>query len=177
MKSPSAHPAFWYHHWLSVSQPASPAAGNTTPTTSGSTACTDCLRGSARTWRSFHHPRLQHPGWPSPADMLPRPCASQCSTVSLRSCHSSPTSGLVSFVNRITPPLRSTLITSASTLLRAAPPLTPASVFLLILTYGVCHLSFPFPSGARFSRSIPKPVLSSCRLYAGCRQVRKQVPS
>src|SRR5271155_4088663 len=34
-----------------------------------------------------------------------------------------------------------------------------------------------FPSGARFSRSLPKPVLSSCRLYTDCRQVRKQVAS
>src|SRR5471032_3114409 len=46
-----------------------------------------------------------------------------------------------------------------------------------ILPYGVCHLSFPFTSRARFSRSIPKPELSSCRLYTGCRRVRKQVSS
>jgi len=32
-----------------------------------------------------------------------------------------------------------------------------------ILPYGVCHLSFPFSSRAKFSRSLPKPVLSSCR--------------
>ena len=44
-----------------------------------------------------------------------------------------------------------------------------------ILPHGVCHLSFPFSSEARFSRSIPKPVLSSCRLYTDCRRVRKQV--
>src|ERR1700691_5545933 len=44
-----------------------------------------------------------------------------------------------------------------------------------ILPHGVCHLSFPFTSEARFSRSIPKPVLSSCRLYTDCRRVRKQV--
>src|ERR1700724_1172901 len=44
-----------------------------------------------------------------------------------------------------------------------------------ILPHGVCHLSFPFSSEARFSRSIPKPVLSSCRLYPDCRRVRKQV--
>ena len=29
----------------------------------------------------------------------------------------------------------------------------------------------------RFSRSIPKPALESCRLYAGCRRDRKQVSS
>src|SRR5271157_2147520 len=37
-----------------------------------------------------------------------------------------------------------------------------------ILPHGVCHLSFPFTSRTKFSRSIPKPVLSSCRLYTGC---------
>src|ERR1035441_8791139 len=46
-----------------------------------------------------------------------------------------------------------------------------------ILPRGVCHLSFPFPSRTKFSRSLPKPVSSSCRLYTGCRQDRKQVPS
>ena len=43
--------------------------------------------------------------------------------------------------------------------------------------YGICHLSFPFISRTRFSRSIPEPVLSSCRLYTDCHRVRKQVPS
>jgi hypothetical protein len=46
-----------------------------------------------------------------------------------------------------------------------------------ILPHGVCHLLFPLTSGIRFSRSIPKPVLSSCRLYTDCRRVRKQVSS
>ena len=46
-----------------------------------------------------------------------------------------------------------------------------------ILPHGVCHLSFPFSSRTKFSRSIPKPVLSSCRLYTGCHRVRKQVSS
>src|SRR5260221_10632606 len=50
----------------------------------------------------------------------------------------------------------------------------PCSV-IGILPHGVCHLSFPFSSEARFSRSVPKPVLSSCRLYTDCRRVRKQV--
>src|SRR3954449_1300555 len=44
-----------------------------------------------------------------------------------------------------------------------------------VLPHGVGHLSFPFASGARFSRSVPKPVLRSCRLYTGCHRVRKQV--
>src|SRR6266436_6761935 len=46
-----------------------------------------------------------------------------------------------------------------------------------ILSHGVCHLSFPLPSRTRFSRSIPKPVLSSCRLYTDCHRDRKQVSS
>ena len=46
-----------------------------------------------------------------------------------------------------------------------------------ILPCGVCHLSFPFASETRFSRSISKPVLSSCRLYTDCHRARKQVTS
>jgi len=46
-----------------------------------------------------------------------------------------------------------------------------------IFPYGVCHLSFPFSSRAKFSCSIPKPALSSCRLYTDCHRNRKQVPS
>ncbi len=38
-------------------------------------------------------------------------------------------------------------------------------------------MSFPFTSGARFSRSVPKPALRSCRLYTGCHRARKQVSS
>jgi hypothetical protein len=46
-----------------------------------------------------------------------------------------------------------------------------------ILSHGVCHSSFPFTSRTRFSRSIPEPVLSSCRLYTDCHRARKQVSS
>ena len=46
-----------------------------------------------------------------------------------------------------------------------------------ILSHGVCHLSFSFASRTRFSRSIPEPVLSSCRLYTDCHRARKQVSS
>ena len=46
-----------------------------------------------------------------------------------------------------------------------------------ILPRGFCHLSFPLSSRTKFSRSIPKPVLSSCRLYTGCHRDRKQVSS
>ena len=34
-------------------------------------------------------------------------------------------------------------------------------------------MSFPFSSRTKFSRSVPKPVSSSCRLYTGCRRDRK----
>jgi hypothetical protein len=46
-----------------------------------------------------------------------------------------------------------------------------------ILPRGVCHLSFPFASKARFSRSVLKPVASSCHLYTGCRLDSKQESS
>ena len=46
-----------------------------------------------------------------------------------------------------------------------------------ILPHGFCHLSFPFVSATRFSRSAPKPALSSCRLYTDCHRDRKQVSS
>ena len=57
------------------------------------------------------------------------------------SCHSSPQSRLVTFVNRITRFLRSARITRASSLLRATPPLVPASVLFLMVA-AICH----FPS-------------------------------
>ena len=46
-----------------------------------------------------------------------------------------------------------------------------------ILPCGVCHLSFSFASETRFSRSIPKPVLGSCRLYTDCHRAHRQVTS
>src|SRR4051794_29046122 len=46
-----------------------------------------------------------------------------------------------------------------------------------ILPHGVSHLSFPFASATRFSRSVPKPDWSSCHLYTGYRRDRKQVSS
>ena len=85
-----------------------------------------------------------------------------------------PARRLATFVNRITLPLRSTshykgfITTTGSSAPRSG---------IGILPHGVCHLSFPFPSGTRFSRSIPKPVLSSCRLYTDCHRDRKQVSS
>jgi hypothetical protein len=88
--------------------------------------------------------------------------------------HSSPHCGLVTVVNWVTLPLRSTLITRASSLLRAAPPLVLASGFFLMVS-AICH--FPLTSKTKFSRSVPKPALRSCRLYTGCRWDRKQVSS
>ena len=44
-----------------------------------------------------------------------------------------------------------------------------------ILPRGVRHLSFPFTAKIRFSRSVLKPISSSCRLYTGCRLSSKQV--
>lgn len=46
-----------------------------------------------------------------------------------------------------------------------------------ILPHGFRHLLFPFTSATRFSRSVPKPELSSCRLYTDCHRDRKQVSS
>src|SRR5258708_5431343 len=101
---------------------------------SGSTVCTDFPRDPVRTWRWFHHSRRQRHGWPLPVDTPPTRPASLCSKVSLMSCHSSPQCRLMTFVSWITPPLRFTPITGASTLLQAAPPLAPASVFFLMVS-------------------------------------------
>ena len=158
----------------SESLPASPAAESKNPTTSDSIVCTNSSAGSARTLRWFHRRCPQHPGWPLLAGTLPTLRVSQCNKVLLMSCHSSPQNGLATFVNWITLPLRSTLIT------RGFIATTDSSVprpGIGILPHGVCHLSFPLPSRTRFSRSIPKPVLSSCRLYTDCRRDRKQVSS
>src|SRR5438128_8182041 len=54
------------------------------------------------------------------------------------SCHSSPHDGLATFVDRITLPLRSALITRTSSLLRTAPSLALASVFFLMV-FAICH--------------------------------------
>src|SRR5215472_3183435 len=46
-----------------------------------------------------------------------------------------------------------------------------------ILPHGVCHLSFPFSSRTKFSRSAPKPALRSCRLNTDCHRASKQASS
>src|ERR1700691_2633179 len=66
------------------------------------------------------------------------------------SCHSSPQNGLATLVNRITLPLRSTPVTEASSLLRAAPPLVLASVFFLMVS-ATCH----FPLHPERSSHVP----------------------
>jgi len=101
--------------------------------------------------------------------MPPIPYASLCRKA-LR-VHAAHPRRLAALVGRMTPPLRSTPITEASRYygrLRPRPSIG-------ILPRGVSHLSFPFASGERFSRSVPKPVLRSCRLYTGCHRFRKQV--
>src|SRR5690606_19231783 len=51
--------------------------------------------------------------------------------IRFRRAHATHPRRLATLVGRITPPLRSTSITEASSLLREAPPLVPASVFFL----------------------------------------------
>ena len=64
-------------------------------------------------------------------------------------------------------PLRSSPMTEPSSLLRAAPPLCPASVLgsLRFLPLG----RLPWQRDDRFSRSIQEPDPASRRLHAGCR--------
>ena len=71
------------------------------------------------------------------------------------------------------PPLRSSPITGPSSLLRAAPPLCPASV---LSPSWVFHLELlPSHRGDRFPRSAQEPGPSSRRLHAGRHLGSKQV--
>ena len=81
---------------------------------------------------------------------------------------------MATFISRITLPLGSTPITRSFIATMSSPD--PRSG-IGILPRGFCHLSFPFSSRTKLSRSIPKPVLSSCRLYTGCHRAHKQVSS
>src|SRR5271157_3815680 len=67
----------------------------------------------------------------------------------------------------MTCPLRSTSITSASSLLRGSPPLSGASVLSASRLEPL--VPFPLASPVRFSRSVQKPGRASRRLHAGCR--------
>lgn len=70
--------------------------------------------------------------------------------VRFRRGHAAHPRRLATFVGRITPPLRSTPITEASSLLREAPPLAPASVFFLMVL-ATCH----FPSHLERGSHVP----------------------
>ena len=78
---------------------------------------------------------------------------------------------LASGQGRTTQPLHSSPVTGPSTLLRAAPPLCPASVLSPSRLEPLA--ASPFTSSDvtkhRFSRSIRKPGRASRRLHAGCR--------
>jgi len=71
-------------------------------------------------------------------------------------------------------PLRSSPITGLSSLLRATPPLCPASVLWplgVLIPLGL----LPLHPGDRFPRSARKPGQGSRRLYAGRRPGGKRV--
>src|SRR6195952_3437032 len=104
--------------------------------------------------------------------MLPIPCAWQCYKVSSMSCPSSPEVGDICRQDNAAPSLHLHYKDFIATTGGSAPRCS-----IGILPHGVCHLSFPFTSATRFSRSVPKPVLSSCRLYTDCHRARKQVSS
>src|SRR5215471_8701207 len=78
---------------------------------------------------------------------------------------------LASGQGRTTQPLRSSPITGPSTLLRAAPPLRPASVLSpsRLEPLAACPFTSSDVTKHRFSRSIRKPGRASRRLHAGCR--------
>src|SRR5215204_2730098 len=102
--------------------------------------------------------------------MPPIPCAWQCHTASPMSCRSSPQVDGIRRQDDVAPSLHLHYRGFIATTDDSAPRSS-----IGILPHGVCHLSFPFASGERFSCSVPKPVLRSCRLYTGCHRVRKQV--
>jgi hypothetical protein len=102
--------------------------------------------------------------------MPPIPCASLCRKASPRSCCSSPEVGSTNRQDNAAPSLHPHYRGFIATTGGSAPRSS-----IGILPHGVSHLSFPYASGSRFSRSVPKPVLRSCRLYTGCHRVRMQV--
>ena len=123
--------------------------------TSGSTACTDSSTGFARTRRWFHRRSRQLHGCPLLAGMPPIPCASQC-------CKASPISRahprrLTAFIGRITPPLRSIVITTTSSLLRTIPPLCAA---LILSPYGVTAFGFSLNISTTASRVPHKSLIN-----------------
>jgi hypothetical protein len=131
-------------------------------------------RASGQPRPRFHRLCRQHRDWPSPVGRPPTPLAWQCDTAWLMPSHSSLQRRLVTFhqQDNAAPSLHSHYKNFHTSMGGSA-----SCSGLGILPHGVSHLSFPLSSGARFSRSIPKPVLSSCRLYTDCRRARKQVSS
>jgi len=59
--------------------------------------------------------------------------------------------------------------------LRSHLPLCPASV--LRRSQCLCSAPLPWHRDDRFPRSVRKPVLRSCCLYAGCRPASNQIPA
>ena len=104
--------------------------------------------------------------------MPPIPCVSQCYRVLPMTRRSSPQVDDTHRQDNVAPSLHPRYKGFRATTGDSAP--RPS---IGILPHGASHLSFPFTSGTRFSRSIPKPVLRSCRLYTGCHRARKQVAS
>jgi hypothetical protein len=120
-------------HPLSVSAPPAPAAGNTSPRTSDSTACRDCLSGHPQTQQStpYRHPRRAR---------LALTCQYASHTTHLEISNGFATSdlGVLTGSSRLmtvdrrphpdgpSPSLRPHY--QASPLLRDSPPLCPASV-------------------------------------------------
>jgi hypothetical protein len=102
----------------------------------------------------------------------PIPCVSQCLRVLPVTCRSFPQVDGTHRQDNVAPSLHPHYKGFRATTGDSAP--CPS---IGILPRGVGQLSFPFTSGIRFSRSIPKPVLRSCRLYTGCHRARKQVTS
>src|SRR5215472_1211163 len=100
------------------------------------------------------------------------------------SCHSSPQDGLATLVNQITLPLRSTLITRASSLLQTAPPLVAASVFFLMVS-ATCyfplhphrgsHVPYQSLHGADAAYT-PTATVTVNRFRPGCSQSQWSTP-
>ena len=121
--------------------------------TSDSRSDRGCCSSPLRTLRSIGHRRPPRPDSPSPAYTPPTLHAWQYKTVLLYPRESSPC-GLPTQSSRTTTPLRSSPITGPSTLLRAPPPLCPASVLspLRMLSAWVS----PFASGRQVPTFLTK---------------------
>ena len=126
-----------------------PSSNNANPQASSGTS----VENTTPSWMAPQEPAPEKDelaDWLSRAGMLPTRYVLQYCKVLLMSRHSSPEHRLATFVNGITPPLRSILITRTSSLLRAAPPLVPASVFFLMVS-AICY----FPSHPEQGSHVP----------------------